>query len=244
MPAPPAGKILYQFTPPTDDWLGSYCEPSYYVPPQLCSATRNLYGYLSYASLADEYDFRAWSTTAGGPSPPMVYFYKQHVNLGWVHRIKFTFSLSVLPQSGRYTYMGPGLSYSNTSTDNPIYPPWSINVNAIIWSTGQLSTTYGADVIKSTNTISAATSYNAEIYAFNDPSQAHPKVQIYIDDDLWVEETQYVWPSVYSRPYAQCTAGWKSRNDSYGPFDYTLHMENIIWTMEGPGYTGWTMMAP
>jgi hypothetical protein len=112
----------------------------------------------------------------------------------------------------------------------------------VIWADGTISTMYGADVAQSVNTIVPGVTYDFEVVSYGVTHPDGPKVQIYVDGELWVEETAYIWPW---DTYAELTLGASPVSSSYlvYTYDVTMHFENVVWTMENVGGPHWTMMA-
>lgn len=245
MSAPAPGTILYRFSPPTDSWTGTYVDPPYE------DFEDEIY---AYSEVTDTYDFRNWSPS-GFKSGIEAYIYKQATNSGIIQRIKFTFSVCHLPDFDSYLLPLVTLSYANTMDANP-KGGWAFDTNVIIDGTGHLWL-YAYEVgTMSTYAVSGGTSYDVEIYIYNDPGETKTTWRIYIDNDLWLEDNTLQYIPYSSRPYVQLTAGlegdslsepmgwegWTDPPGNYGAYDHTLHMEDIVWTIENPS-ARWTMMA-
>ncbi len=220
MPKP--GIILYKFTPPADSWTGTYFEH-----PLL-------------GEITDAYDVHVWITYAAYPGK--AYAYKQATNIGPVHRIRCSFSLNTMPDAGDHTDI-LRLTYRDTLGNPWLWYGWGMEL--YIMPNGTLG--FNPDgAVFSANAISTGSSYNLEVMVNNDIDEKGCLWQVYINGDLWLEDTTIAYSTNRERVYAQFMAGFSAYTGgpgTLGPCDITLHIQNIIWTIEQRGFAHWTMFA-
>lgn len=254
MPPPSPLGILYRFVPPGHSWTGSYsvAENYHYYYTDL--------EWTSSSEVTDTYDFTSTMTynhEAGmhgdqvGLVDEAANYKRVAVPVGsLVNRVKCTFSLDTLPYNQvhpEYTAKTDILAIwqqDSVDTEPPMSWDWLFYLAVLNDGKLMLNDNYlGA----STNAISAGTSYDLELYFHrNNASDDSPTIQVWIDNSLWLTDLYggYNW----SLAYLQLTAGFMP----YSPGNYALphettsvvlHMEDIIWTIEG-SQAHWTMMAP
>ena len=243
MGAPPPGKILYTFTPGT--WTGTYVVPwnEHYQYDELSWAHGS--------EITDAYNFRTWGESylyisRWTATACRAFAYKQETMVGVVHRVRCKFSVTPLPYNpfGRTSVAMIGFADRAAIDSNP--DNWSWDYVLYLRHDGKLSFSATSLTAVSTNGISAGTTYELELWTWRQVpgDNNYNQSRVYINGALWL----YAFPSLLStNTYVQFMAGMNSGTPSwYGEysFDATLHMEDIVWTMENPGWCGWTMMAP
>ena len=239
MPPPPALPARYKFDSSVDAWDGQKITSG--VPDKFCEIT-------------DTWDIHAWNTYEGYTAVP-VGLYKAHVPYGGlIHRIKMNFSIDSLP------YWPPGDDYMDDYSDwsgilslavQPVSADpsdyWGDLIELCIYGNGYLG--YYDDEIISTNRITINTTYAIEMYVTHkDSLTLHTHVQVYVDGDLWVEWDMPAGDYYDGDPniHKNCKIYVGIPESLNGPFhhgDVTMHVEDVVWTIEGP-VVGWTMMAP
>jgi len=206
--------VLYTFSPPTDSWTGEYID------------SNEFYG----GSIADTYDIIAWAV-ADPPSNDYTsycYLYKTASQAGWIHRFKCTFSLDVLPQEGEFRDIFALSLISGWWYSDPILlvnDEGKLGFEKIVDYIGTFG--YG-----SANSITPGVTYELELYIDNRPTLANPLWQLYIDGDLWTEATdqEHWWWNPPINPAIWCgSSDYAQANQNA---TVTLHMENIVWTVE------------
>ena len=236
MPAPHPGQVLYRFAPPGNSWTGTeehayHCWYDYYNHINTCHGS----------TISDEYDFRVLSDTAPNYGAPDAYAWKQTSNPGAttyaIQRVLCTFSLSVLPPSGESQSI-VGITFYDTLDPEP--GSWDWDAFVYVKPSGVLtfSPSLGPDSVK---TISAGTSYQLELYILYDNANSTSTYQIWIDDELWLSMDDALYWTYEA--YTQLIAGMES-NPYKGICDVTMHVGDIVWTIEKFGGARWTMMAP
>jgi hypothetical protein len=252
----PPGIVMYTFSPPTDAWGGSLIASG---PDILVhDGDGNLLGtYHTGGEITDAYDWHPWAYWTGSSgeyigddvdSGPLPYVcnMQSHANVGQIKRLRCRFSVSRLPR-GEF-HIGQ-TAYSNL--DYVTYPIGYIAIPGIeYWGLRNLAIESDGRVRSgleaySTNTINAGTEYELEWYIRDGWGPTTMLQQVWIDNTLWIDVPgEHYAKELYSPyPYHQLALGYIG-GETGGGHDTVIHMENIVWTIEGLGSVGWTMMAP
>jgi len=242
MPAPAPQHVIYRFAPPTQSWTGTSIHTYHCY-------TYALIEYCHGSSISDTYDFNTLSTMKPEAEPPAygygapdVYAWKQAANslapVDIVQRLTCSFSINELPDGLNESELSiVNFTFNNSIDSNP--NDWTEDVVLLINVDGTLSFYDGGPY--SDDAISVGTTYGLELYYIYNVAAETGVVSIYIDGDLWLTDETAYWAAFW--PYTQMIAGiYYSLYRS--PCNVTLHMEDIVWTIESSGVARWTMMAP
>lgn len=222
---------IWTFHPPDDEWDGQAISDA---------------DEFGNGTITDAYDFYQWAYDDW--STDYCYCYKTGVtNLSLIHRIKCSFSVTMLPNDpDTETYPSDIFTLASNTFGAFYYKEPALMVRG----DGKLQLAYGETT--SIQTISTNTLYEAELYvdARNVPVDATANLYLYIDGELWIGMLNYSWWPNWSSMKVYLSAG--PDYDSNGYFadegervEVTTHVQDIIWTMEKPLTQGhWTMMAP
>ncbi len=190
--------VLYTFAPPGDAWTGSIKFAASW-----------------HGEITDTYDYHSWvhqwvDYPYVHDYPPELWNYKYTTQVGVIHRIKCSFSVDTLPTHTGYEGLATtivSLLQYDDSGENPRYWDWLIGV--YINYEGKLSMGTPVAFDWSTNTINAGTTYELEFYLYIHPTDPDQTVaRLYIDGDLWVEDTDEGDSVVPRADYAMATAGF------------------------------------
>lgn len=247
--------ILRTFAPPKHAWTDQLTDVYDDEP----------YGYYGIATITDEYDFRSavlnehtweYPYPEGLGSSYRAFTWKQVVNPagGAVHRIKFTFSLSALPPTGKW-YSIVNLRFNTSLATDPNDSSWGDRLVLIIYDTGKLQEVYYSQYTAD-GAISPGTEYDVEIVQRMDRVAGTRTLKVYLDGVLTLSGSR-TFTMTPLPAYAELMAGidWAPAAETwtepgpeyviYVPRDATLHMEDIVWTIESDEVTTghWTMIT-
>lgn len=235
MPAPPPGNVLYRFSPTvTGDWDGFIEE------------YRDIH---AYTTLSDAWDFTTWADGFHGDPENECGVYKYHQS-GIIHRVRFTFSTDAYPYNEPEWGFDDWVDfltfsfYREEQTPEP-YQVIGFWLGLFMYGAGHLATYYPRVI--STGQIALNTNYTIEVYTSYLNGVA--EYQVYVNDELWLNGNLFD-PDIGMEP--QDYLGWCSLFAGYGKLmlkEYfplpggTVHIGDLVWTIESPGGPKWSMMA-
>jgi hypothetical protein len=221
---PPQGIVIWRFTPPAMDWDGQFLAPS--------------------TSIGDAYDFTSTSPYSDRFADlPECYEYKRHTTVGTIYRLKCAFSLGSLPELDPSTGDPEHFDIVN-------FPTCTTSDGADLGheNLGYITIGVGGTINGIAAGITAGVTYNLETFFCSDVISANYVEQIWIDDVLLWSKAFSGSAKIALDPYVELQIGFivvTARNSESNPNrSITLHIEDIVWTMERFGIAQWTMMAP
>lgn len=226
MAAPKAQVVLYRFTPALQsEWDGVFGQRG-------GSITGSDSYTLTIFALADAYTGNIYLRKSGAT-----------LNLGPIWRLKFDFSLSLLP--------GDPIDFPDNEVEicnmGPMFAN-GVRVSSIVVRVDRLGhlRLYYVGTKTSTATISAGGIYSLELYYQYKRDLTGPViVQLYIDDMLFCEDIAAVpYVPYLTAPGANMQVRLGDFSDYEGPVTVTMLAEKVVWTIEDLlGVGNWSMMA-
>jgi len=189
--------------------------------------------------------FNVWSSS-GMSTKVLLYKQTEKGARCSIQRLKCTFSLDTFPDTSYYTAILTIATDTAMETD-PL--DWhSFHGSILVYPDGKLALfNVGGFSTKTSNSISAGTSYDLELLYFDDPYHINGYWQIWIDGDLWLE---FSGPGMLPfTHYSELIIGFPGGSGGPGnvappAFNITLTFSDVIWTIEELPKSRWTMMAP
>lgn len=235
--------VLYTFTAATDAWTGQKTE-NYPIQPWGDGVD------WGESSITDTWDFYSaryqpydpWHYPVGsGNSSYLAFTWKQVSNpaTGVLHRMKFKFSFTALPPQNWYSILA--LRYGETGDPDPGQYQWISRTSLQVLANGSLREYYFG-ISTPSGTISAGVLYDVEWIILLNPNTQKRSEFIYLNSVLVMSGGEGITWSIIPPTYSEIVAGIEWGESIV--HQTTLHMEDIVWTIESIESGGrWTMMA-